>query len=155
MAATPRGTPTSPLLLALRHWVDPVVALAGFEWNDSGLNTDADGCVRSVLYEADPIDFVHSYPDTGLQESYPDDEWPPACVDLWLEFDRERGRTDLDLEGFEIVETLRASGRGAIASRASRLTDDPDEDARMIAAALAMVLGVPGPDTPNGGTTPG
>ncbi len=115
----------------------------GFTWNESGHSTQADGRVSSVLYEAAPLDFVSRYPDSRLQDSY-GDQWPPPCVDLWLKFDWDEKRTDLDLEGFDVDGRLQSLGHAAVAIRATRLTDDADEDARMIATALALVLGVPG-----------
>lgn len=128
-----------------------MAARAGFTWNESGRISDAGGRLSAVLYETNPIDFLRRYPESDLQDSYPEDEWPPPCVDLWLKFDWDHRGTEVDLEGFEVVEHLRSSGHAALAMRATRLTDDADEDARMIAAALATVLGVPGPEGSSSG----
>ena len=133
------------LLDGLRRWVDPVVAQAGFTWNESGREVDSAGRLNAVLYEAGPLDFVTRYPESDLRESYDPDEWPPPCVDLWLEFDWNENRTDLNLEGFHVTQHLAASGHQGVATRATRLTDDPEDDARVIASALACVLGVSGP----------
>lgn len=133
------------LLDGLRRWVDPVVAQAGFRWNEHAQEVDRAGRLNAVLYEAAPLDFVTRYPESDLQESYPPDEWPPACVDLWLKFDWNENRTDFNLEGFEVTQDLAASGHEGVATRATRLTDDPEDDARAIASALAHVLGVSGP----------
>lgn len=138
------GSPTG-LVRALRRWVDPVLASAGFGWNSATSGAEADARVVRVLYEADPVDFVHRYPRTHLPDSYGEGQWPPACVDLWLDFDRESRRVELDLEGFDVLDELRAAGRRDLAERITRLTPDADEDARVIATALAVVLGVPGP----------
>lgn len=121
---------------------------AGFAWNDSGLNVDRDGRLIAVRYEAAPLDFVTRYPECDLQESYDADEWPPPCVDLWLEFDWNEKRTALNLEGFRVTEHLAASGHGNVATRATLLTNAPQEDAHMIGSALACVLGVSGPGQP-------
>lgn len=151
MAANRRSETSSPLLDGLRRWADPVTARAGFTWNESGHSSRPDGRLSAVLYEADPIDFMRRYPESDLQDSYPEDEWPPPCVDLWLKFDWGHRRTEVYLEGFEVVEHLRSSGHAGLAMRATRLTDDGDEDARMIATALATVLGVPGPEGSSAG----
>lgn len=50
------------LLDGLRRWVDPVVAQAGFTWNESGREVDSAGRLNAVLYEAGPLDFVTRYP---------------------------------------------------------------------------------------------
>jgi hypothetical protein len=136
---------SAALLDGLRRWVDPVVAQAGFAWNESGQNVDRAGRLNAVLYEAAPLDFVTRYPESDLQESYDPGEWPPPCVDLWLEFDWNEKRTTLNLEGFHVTEHLAASGLESVATRATRLTDASQDDARMIASALACVLGVSGP----------
>jgi hypothetical protein len=133
------------LLDGLRRWVDPVVAQAGFRWNEHAQEVDRAGRLNAVLYEAVPLDFVTRYPESDPQESYHPDEWPPPCVDLWLEFDWNESRTDFNLEGFEVTQDLAASGHQGVATRATRLTDDPEDDARAIASALAYVLGVSGP----------
>jgi hypothetical protein len=123
-----------------------VLAEAGFEWNDSGAVADGDGRLVAVLYEADPLDFLRRYPQTRLDESY-GDQWPAPCVDLWLKFDWDAGRAELDLEGFEVLDDLDASGREGLAQRVAELSGDVNEDAHMIATGLALVLGVspPGP----------
>jgi len=104
--------------------------------------------VVAALYEADPLDFVRRYPRSRLEESY-GDQWPPPCVDLWLKFDWDAGRAELDLEGFEVLDDLHASGHEGLAQRVTELSGDVNEDARMIARALALVLGVstPGPSS--------
>ena len=131
---------SSALVSALHRWVDPVLAAAGFEWNDSGEASD-DGRLVSALYEADPVDFVRRYPQTRLQDGY-GDQWPPPCVDLWLKFDWRAGAVDLDIEGFEPDD--RAPGQGTIGHRVSHLSGNADEDAQRIAAELARILGVAG-----------
>jgi hypothetical protein len=131
---------SSALVSALHRWVDPVLAEAGFEWNDSGEVAD-DGRLVSALYEADPVDFVQRYPQTRLRDGY-GDQWPPPCVDLWLTFDWKAGRAELDIEGFEPDD--RARGHDTVTHRVSGLSGNADEDAQLIAAALARILGVAG-----------
>lgn len=115
----------------------------GFAWNESGQSVDRDGRLNAVLYKAAPLDLVTRYPESDLQESY--DAWPPPCAGLWLEFDWDENRTALNSEGFQVTEHLAAGGLESVATRTERLTDDPHENARLIASALACVLDVSGP----------
>ena len=145
MPTPPPYQRSSPLVQSLRRWVDPVMTQAGFAWNESGLVVGRDGRVEAVLYEARPLDFMRRYPHSDLQASYGDD-WPPPCVDLWLKFHHQPGRVEIDLEGLDVEDELSSAGQQGLAARATRLTDDPDQDGRMIAAALAVALQVAGPD---------
>ncbi len=140
---------SADLVAALHRWVDPVLAQAGFSWNDSGEISESDGRLVAVLYEADPDDFVRRYPQTRLQSRY-GDQWPPPCVDLWLKFDWDARRIELDLEGFDVRHDLHGSGIQVLAEGGTQLSGDANEDARAVAAALASVLSVTGPEPSTG-----
>lgn len=129
------------LEIALRLWVDPVLAEAGFEQSSFVITEDEQ--MIGVVYEADPVDFLRRYPQSGLDESY-GDQWPAPCVDLWLKFYRDVRRIEVDLEGIEVLDQLRASGQDALAERVTQLSGDLDADAQVIADALARVLGMQG-----------
>jgi hypothetical protein len=143
MARIPGWDGPSGLSDALERWVDPVLAQAGFELSSVVLTEDER--IVGAVYEADPGGFVHRYPQTGLGDDW-DDEVPDTCVDLWLKFHLDTRRTELEVEGFEVLEHLHAVGHAELADRVTRLSGDADADAQMIATALALVLDVPGPD---------
>jgi hypothetical protein len=130
------------LEIALRLWVDPVVADVGFEPSSFVITEDEQ--MIGVVYEADPVDFLRRYPQTRLDESN-GDQWEAGCIDLWLKFYRDAGRIELDLEGFEVLEHLRASGNEVLAERVTQLSGDLDADVQVIADVLALVLGAGGP----------
>ena len=142
MARIPGWDNPSGLSAALERWVDPVLVHAGFEL--SSAVTTADLKIVGVVYEADPADFARRYPQTGLDEDW-GDEVPNTCVDLWVKFHFDTRRTELQVEGFEVLEHLHTTGHEELAERVTRMSDDADDDARAIATALALVLDVPGP----------
>lgn len=129
------------LEIALRLWVDPMLSEAGFELSSFVITEDEQ--MIGVVYEADPVDFLRRYPQSGLDKSY-GAQWPAPCVDLWLNFYRDARRIEVDLEGIEVLEQLQASGQDALAERVTQLSGDLDADVQVIADALARVLGLRG-----------
>ena len=130
------------LEIALRLWVEPVVTDAGFELSSFVISEDEQ--MVGVVYEADPLDFLRRYRQTRL-EGASGDQCAGGCIDLWLIFYRDAGRIELDLEGFEVLELLRASGHEVLAQSVTRMSGGMDADVRRIANALALVLGTQGP----------
>jgi hypothetical protein len=111
---------------------DPVFAAAevGFVRQiQSGAETS--GRVGAILWEADPASFAAKYPDSGIVESYGQDQWAGlGCIDFWLYVDAREGVCRLNVEGWNLPEILvRASGHGAM-------------DGMQVAAVFARILGI-------------
>jgi hypothetical protein len=123
---------------AVRRWCDPVFAAAdcGFEWNGSGYQRDPDGHVHSLLWEAGPELFAERYPDSGVIESYGEENWPPPCIDYWIYVEPTTGTAELSVEGW-------SDWRDPIP-----LSGDGDVDGRTLATRFAAILRVSPPADP-------
>ena len=126
------------------QWVDQVTRLCDpvFEAADVGFvrqvsyADDASSLVSALLWEADPRRFAERYPDSGIVESYGEDQWPGVtCVDYWAYVDQEERRCDLSVEGWGTAR-LRVD-----------LSGDGRADGAALAAAFARILRVPPPTT--------
>lgn len=90
--------------------------------------------VISLLWEADPQRFADRYPDSGIVETYGEDQWQRVhCIDYWLNLDQPNRRCSLSAEGWNLPELwLDLRGVGAW-------------DGPAIADTFARILGVPSP----------
>jgi hypothetical protein len=104
--------PVAPTFLRLvRQHVEPIVAHAGFAWNNAQRTNGEDGWVDGVLYEADPDAFISRFPD--LTPDYGDQ--PVPCIDLWIHYDVRRSSLRSDVDGIDVGAWLprKMSVRGA------------------------------------------
>jgi hypothetical protein len=63
--------------------------------------------VGAILGEADPASFAAKYPDSGIVESYGQDQWAGlGCIDYWLYVDAREGVCRLNVEGWNLPEIL-------------------------------------------------
>ena len=61
-------------------FVDPVLALADFGFGRLPSNSRAD----ALLWGADPVRFAERYPESGIIETYGQEQWPGVpCIDFW------------------------------------------------------------------------
>lgn len=90
--------------------------------------------VVSLLWEADPQRFADRYPESGIVETYGEDQWRGVhCIDYWVYLDQPNRRCRLSVEGWNLPELwLDLRGVGA--------WDGPD-----IADTFARILGVTSP----------
>jgi hypothetical protein len=91
----------------------------------------------AILFEAEPRSFVRSFGAVDVEESY-GDQWPPACLDLWVKVDP---RGDVVEVSFEIWDLL-ADAAGSDPVLASRLGSlaDPADQAAAVGEALRAIL---------------
>lgn len=98
-------------LAEVTRLVDPV-----FQAADVGfvrqLLTSKDGDIAGVLWEADPERFAARYPDSGIVESYGEEQWPQvACIDYWLHLEEDPPRGRISCEGWNLDDnTLELTG---------------------------------------------
>jgi hypothetical protein len=78
-----------------------------------------------------------------MPDSYGPD-WPPPCIDLWVEFSPADGSCVLDGEGFRVGRWL--GDHPEVAADIAAWPHDPDTAARGIAVALATVMGLDLPE---------
>ncbi len=125
-----------------RHWAEAVAAACNpiFEAADVGferqlLYADEEHTqVDALLWEADPRRFAHRYPDSGIVETYGDQQWPDVrCIDYWVYVDHANGRCRLSVEGWNLPELyLDLHGNGG-------------RDGAHIADTFARILAIPSP----------
>lgn len=125
-----------------RAWADQVAQECDpvFEAADVGFvrqvqyADDAQSLVVALLWEADPERFAARYPDSGIVETYGEEQWPGVhCIDYWVNVDHTGGRCRLSVEGWNLPEIwLELSGHG-------------DADGASIADTFARILSVPSP----------
>lgn len=84
------------------------------------------------MWEADPRRFVERYPDSGIVETYGEQQWPGVrCIDYWVYVDHWRQRCRLSAEGWNLPELwLDLRGRGEV-------------DGAAVADTFARILAVP------------
>ncbi|MCW2983945.1 MAG: hypothetical protein JWR63_1515 [Conexibacter sp.] len=114
---------------------DPVFATADVGFVRQRFAEDQeDRHVGSIFWEADPAKFADRHPDSGIIESYGEDQWSGVgCIDYWLYVDAEDAICRLSVEGWNLPEILlRATGHGGM-------------DGMAVAAVFARILGVPWP----------
>jgi hypothetical protein len=91
----------------------------------------------AILFETEPRSFVRSFGAVDVEESY-GDQWPPACLDLWVKVDP---RGDVVEVSFEIWDLL-ADAAGSDPVLAARLGSlaDPVDQAAAVGEALRVIL---------------
>jgi hypothetical protein len=124
-----------------RSWVeevcakcDPIFEAAGVGFSRQILQSDPGGrIVSALLWEADPGKFAARYPDSGIVESYGEDQWRGVhCIDFWVHLDHADRTARICVEGWNLPEVfLRLRGDGF--------------DAMHLADLFARILGVPSP----------
>ena len=63
------------------------------------------GVVGAILWEADPRQFAARYPDSGIVESYGEEQWSSVgCIDYWVYLDHPTGRCRLSVEGWNLPD---------------------------------------------------
>ena len=97
------------------------------------ISTDAEGGVRALLWEAEPVLFADRYPDSGIVDSYGPEQWPPPCIDYWIYLDPESCAARFSVEGLE-PDDVRV-----------QLTGVGDQDGRLLGQVLSRILRVAGP----------
>lgn len=87
--------------------------------------------VDALLWEADPRLFAERYPDSGIVESYGEQQWPGVpCIDFWVNLDHAAQRCRLSVEGWNLPELwLDLRGHGGL-------------DGAAMAATFARILAV-------------
>lgn len=114
---------------------DPVFASADVGFVRQG-QFDGEPYIRvgSILWEADPAMFALKYPDSGVVESYGEDQWAGVgCIDYWLYVDADDGACRLSVEGWNLPQIiLKSHGHSSM-------------DGMAIAAVFARILGVQWP----------
>ena len=90
--------------------------------------------VAALLWEADPIKFAARYPDSGIVETYGEDEWPGVhCIDYWVHVDHEHRRCRISVEGWNLPDlTIELHGHSNF-------------DGSALADTFARILGVTSP----------
>lgn len=90
--------------------------------------------VDALLWEADPRRFAQRYPDSGIVETYGEQQWPGVhCIDYWVYVDHANHRCRLSAEGWSLPELwLDLRGHG-------------EADGAAIADTFARILAVPSP----------
>ena len=113
---------------------DPVFEAADVGFVGQVLYAEDQETVVALLWEADPERFAARYPDSGIVETYGEEQWPGVhCIDYWVNVDHASGRCRLSAEGWNLPEIwLELSGRG-------------DADGASIADTFARILSVPSP----------
>ncbi|MFN8137558.1 MAG: hypothetical protein U0R79_08315 [Propionicimonas sp.] len=111
--------------------------LAPFGLEFNSVTTSEDDDVTAVLFEADPESFARAYPGLGIEESY-GDGWPPACLDLWLKFDRHGDPVEAEFEVFDLLAWA-ASVDPGLHDRLN-VMHDPSDHAVAVGEALRRVL---------------
>ncbi|MFC7487892.1 hypothetical protein ACOCJ7_14860 [Knoellia sp. CPCC 206453] len=96
--------------------------------------TNPSGGIAALLWEAEPLLFADRYPDSGIVDSYGQDQWPPSCVDYWIYLDAENREARFSVEGLEPDNVL------------VHLTGDDLEDGQALRRVLAGILRVAAPD---------
>ncbi|MEP6855899.1 MAG: hypothetical protein ABJA33_10555 [Pedococcus sp.] len=99
------------------------------------VSMDACGETAALLWEADPLLFLDRYPDSRIDESYGQDQWPPPCIDYWIYVDAESREARFSVEGLEPDNVL------------VQLTGNGLQDGRALGDVLARILRVAAPDT--------
>jgi hypothetical protein len=114
---------------------DPVfqAADAGFV-HQIGYGDEHQHTVVSLLWEAEPARFAARYPESGIVESYGEDQWPGVhCIDFWVYLEPEARRCRLSVEGWNLPDLhLELRGVGAV-------------DGVHLADTFARILGVTSP----------
>ena len=125
-----------------KYWVAAVVEACDpiFEAADVGFvrqlqyADEQHSQVDALLWEADPRRFAERYPDSGIVETYGEQQWPGVhCIDYWVYVDHAHQRCRLSAEGWNLPELwLDLRGHG-------------EADGAAIADTFARVLAVPSP----------
>jgi hypothetical protein len=95
--------------------------------------SNPNGGISALLWEAEPHLFAHRYPDSGIIDSYGQDQWPPPCIDYWIYLDPESGEARFSVEGLEPDDVL------------VHLTGDGLTDGHCLGQVLAQILRVDAP----------
>lgn len=114
-----------------RH-CDPVFDAAGVGFTRQVQHADDRGeLVTALLWEADPVRFAETYPESGIFESYGEQWSGVGCIDYWVYVDRDKSQCRMSVEGWQLPEiVLELHGHGGM-------------DGSNIARVFARILGVP------------
>ncbi|KRE44059.1 hypothetical protein [Knoellia sp. Soil729] len=111
---------------------DPICELANVGFVRQVMS-DPNGRVSALLWEAEPLLFADRYPDSGIIDSYGQDQWPPPCIDYWIYLDPASGEARFSVEGLEPDDVL------------VQLTGDGPKDGHALGRVLAQILRVTAP----------
>ena len=77
---------------------DPVFAAADVGFTHQALDD-------ALLWEADPRRFAERYPDSGIVETYGEEQWPNVhCIDWWAYLEPASARIRISVEGWNLPE---------------------------------------------------
>lgn len=125
-----------------KRWAEEVAQICDpvFEASDVGFvrqmqyGDDQQKDVVALLWEADPARFAERYPDSGIVETYGEEQWPGVhCIDYWVNIDQANRRCRISIEGWNLPD-LWLDLRG-----------DSGLDGAAIAGTFARILSVPSP----------
>lgn len=116
-------------------YCDPIFDAAQVGFVRQVQHSDEAGQILSaLLWEADPVKFADRYPDSGIVESYGDDQWPGVhCIDYWVYVDHENRRCRISVEGWNLPDIM------------IELRGHSGFDGSAIANTFARILGVASP----------
>lgn len=90
--------------------------------------------VDALLWEADPVAFAARYSDSGIVESYGEEQWSNVhCIDYWVYVDHEHRRCRISVEGWDLPDLM------------IELHGSSGLDGSAIANTFARILGVAPP----------
>jgi hypothetical protein len=111
---------------------DPIFEAASVDFTRQ-ISLANTGMVDTLLWEADPVLFAQTYPDSGVIGSY-GEHWPEVgCIDFWVYVEHEKGQVRLSIEGWALPELVLP------------FTGSKDIHAYGIADTFARILGVRSP----------
>ncbi len=114
--------------------VDLILDAAQVGFVRQAQGADEAGQVAALLWEADPAKFAARYPDSGIVETYGEDQWSDVhCIDYWVYVDHEHRRCRISVEGWNLPDVM------------IELHGQSRVDASAIADAFARILGETSP----------
>lgn len=119
---------------AVFRWCDPVFKHADVGFEGRSVAGGSGNTVDAFLWEAQPRRFVARYPDSGLIESYGEEQWAGVpCIDYWIYVEPDHRRCRVSVEGWNLTEfCVETTGNG-------------NRDGVHLASLVARILQVPWP----------